>query len=168
MPGIYCNFAERKAKSLLPPGPGVARIANDVCTQLHLLATMLYCSLPIHLQMTLYNVLKFIMKIVLCFCARCSYPWEYEICFTRMLDFWLVFQSFLSFRSFMFPTKIWETARIPKYSRTSMARTLMARLPWLFRTSFSVPWKNPIAADLGWLRVIFLFLYWKWYVVCTH
>ena len=35
------------------------------------------------------------------------------------------------------------------YSRTSMARTLMARLPRLFRTRSWVPWKNPIAADLG-------------------
>ena len=36
-----------------------------------------------------------------------------------------------------------------KYSRTSMARTLMARLPWLFQTRFLVPWKNPTAADVG-------------------
>ena len=31
-----------------------------------------------------------------------------------------------------------------KYSRTSVARTLMARLPWLFRTRSRVHWnKNP-------------------------
>ena len=31
-----------------------------------------------------------------------------------------------------------------KYSRTSVARTLMARLPWLFRTRSRVSWKkNP-------------------------
>ena len=30
-----------------------------------------------------------------------------------------------------------------KYSRTSIARTLMARLPWLFRTRAGVPGKNP-------------------------
>ena len=36
------------------------------------------------------------------------------------------------------------------YDGTSMTRTLMARLPWLFRTRSWVPWKkNPIAADLG-------------------
>ena len=35
------------------------------------------------------------------------------------------------------------------YSRTSMARTLMARLPRLFRTRSRVPRKNPLAADLG-------------------
>ena len=35
-----------------------------------------------------------------------------------------------------------------RYSRTSMARTLMARLQWLFRTLSWVPWKNLIAADL--------------------
>ena len=41
-----------------------------------------------------------------------------------------------------------------KYSRTSLARTLMARLLRLFRTRPCVPWKishNPIAADLGFL-----------------
>ena len=35
------------------------------------------------------------------------------------------------------------------YSRTSVARTLMAHLPWLFRTRLWVPSKNLIAADLG-------------------
>ena len=35
-----------------------------------------------------------------------------------------------------------------KYSRTSIARTLMARLPWLFRTRFQVHLENPIAAVL--------------------
>ena len=34
------------------------------------------------------------------------------------------------------------------YSRTSMARTLMARLVRPFRTRSRVPRKNPIAADL--------------------
>ena len=37
----------------------------------------------------------------------------------------------------------------PKYSRTSMPRTLMARLPRLFRTRSSVPWKILTAADIG-------------------
>ena len=57
------------------------------------------------------------------------------------------------------------------YSRTSVARTPMARLPRLFRTRSWVPnIKNTIAADMtvfGKFRVIF-FLYRKWYVVCTH
>ena len=35
------------------------------------------------------------------------------------------------------------------YSITSVARTLMARLPRLFRTRSWAPRKNPIAADLG-------------------
>ena len=35
------------------------------------------------------------------------------------------------------------------YSRTSVARTLMARLPRLFRTRSRVPRKTPLAADLG-------------------
>ena len=44
------------------------------------------------------------------------------------------------------------------YSRTSVARTLMAHLPRLFRTCSWVSWKkNPIAADVGSFRVIFLF-----------
>ena len=30
---------------------------------------------------------------------------------------------------------------IPEYSRTSIARTAMARLPWLIRTRFSAPTK---------------------------
>ena len=34
------------------------------------------------------------------------------------------------------------------YSRTHVAQTLMACLPWLFRTHSLVPKKNPIAADL--------------------
>ena len=34
------------------------------------------------------------------------------------------------------------------YSRTSVARTLMTRLPRLFRTRSCVPRKNPLAADL--------------------
>ena len=43
------------------------------------------------------------------------------------------------------------------YSRTSMARTLMARLPRLFRTHFKSLGKNPLAADLGLFSVIFFF-----------
>ena len=43
------------------------------------------------------------------------------------------------------------------YSRTSVARTLMARLPRLFRTRSWVPWKNPKAADVESFRVIFFF-----------
>ena len=43
------------------------------------------------------------------------------------------------------------------YSRTSVARTLMARLPRLFRTRSFVPRKNPLAADLGLFSVIFFF-----------
>ena len=35
------------------------------------------------------------------------------------------------------------------YSRTSVAPTLMARPPWLFRTRSWIPRKNPLAADLG-------------------
>ena len=42
----------------------------------------------------------------------------------------------------------WEVpAARSKYSRTSVARTLMARLPRLFQTRSLVPKKNPIAAD---------------------
>ena len=33
------------------------------------------------------------------------------------------------------------------YSKASVARTLMAHLPRLFRTDSQVPWKNPITAD---------------------
>ena len=45
------------------------------------------------------------------------------------------------------------------YGRTSMARTLMARLPWLFRTLSSVPRKKNLkAADLGLFRVVFYFI----------
>ena len=45
-----------------------------------------------------------------------------------------------------------------EYSRTSLARTLMARLPWLFQTRSWVPQKNPIATDFGKFRVIFSFI----------
>ena len=44
------------------------------------------------------------------------------------------------------------------YSRGSEAWTLMARLPQLFQTCSWVPRKNPIAADLGYFRVIFFFI----------
>ena len=37
-----------------------------------------------------------------------------------------------------------------------MARTLMARIPWLFFVTKSLG-KNPIAADLEYFRVIFFF-----------
>ena len=38
----------------------------------------------------------------------------------------------------------WDTSTVElqKYSRTSMARTLMARLPRLFRTRYWVPWNK--------------------------
>ena len=43
------------------------------------------------------------------------------------------------------------------YSINSMARTLMARLPWLFQTHSCVPWKkNSRTADLGY-KGVFLF-----------
>ena len=35
------------------------------------------------------------------------------------------------------------------YSRNSMARTLMARLPWLFELILESLGNNPLAADLG-------------------
>ena len=37
------------------------------------------------------------------------------------------------------------------YSRTLVAQTLSAHLPWLFRTFLESLGKNPIAADLGFL-----------------
>ena len=43
------------------------------------------------------------------------------------------------------------------YGRTSVARTLMARLLRLFRTRFLVPRKNPLTADLGEYKVILCF-----------
>ena len=48
-----------------------------------------------------------------------------------------------------------------KYSRPSVARTLMARLPWRLPSSELVLeslGKNPIAADLGKIRVTFFFI----------
>ena len=44
------------------------------------------------------------------------------------------------------------------YSRTSIAGTLMARLPRLFRTHSCVARKNPWAVELGYFRVIFFFI----------
>ena len=43
----------------------------------------------------------------------------------------------------------WNLKELKKYSRTSMARTLMACLPRLIQTHSLVPWKKPIAVDLG-------------------
>ena len=47
-----------------------------------------------------------------------------------------------------------------KYSITSVARTLMARLPWLIELNFESLGKNPTAANLIKYRVTFLFM-WK-------
>ena len=44
------------------------------------------------------------------------------------------------------------------YSRTSVAPLLMARLPRLFRTRPLVARKSPLAADFGYLIVIFFFI----------
>ena len=44
---------------------------------------------------------------------------------------------------------------LSKYSRTSVAQTLMACLPWLILESLG---KDPIAADLGKFRIIFFFI----------
>ena len=52
------------------------------------------------------------------------------------------------------------------YSRTSMARTLMARLPRLFRTRSWVPRKKIPLLQIGDNLVWFSFLYWKRYIVC--
>ena len=48
-----------------------------------------------------------------------------------------------------FPKATYTEPIVSKYSRASVARTLMARLLRLFRTRSGVPWKNPIAADWG-------------------
>ena len=42
------------------------------------------------------------------------------------------------------------------YSRTSLARTLMARLTWLFKLVFESLEKIPIAAKLGQFKLIFV------------
>ena len=44
-----------------------------------------------------------------------------------------------------------------KYSRTSMARTLMARLPRLFRTCCSVPRKKSHSCKVGIIKGVFSF-----------
>ena len=54
------------------------------------------------------------------------------------------------------------------YSRTSMARTLMARLPRLFRTCSWVPKKNSYNCRVGIISGDFLFLHWKCYISCSH
>ena len=45
-----------------------------------------------------------------------------------------------------------------KYSRTSVARTLMARLPWLCQMVLESLEKHPIAVDLEY-SVLFFFIY---------
>ena len=54
------------------------------------------------------------------------------------------------------------------YSRTSMARTLMARLPRLFRSHSLVPWNKSDSCRSGMIYDDFLFYIEKWYIVCTH
>ena len=48
--------------------------------------------------------------------------------------------------------------QISKYSRTSMARTLMAHLPWLFRTRSWVPWKKFHNCRFGIISDVFFFI----------
>ena len=73
---------------------------------------------------------------------------------------------------FCFENGIWDLiVVIPDsclsiYSNTSVARTLVARVPRLIRTRSRVPRKNPTAADLGFLGW-FSFLYLKCYIVCV-
>ena len=55
-----------------------------------------------------------------------------------------------------------------EYSRTSMARTPMVRLPWLIRTHFLSPYEIlPIAQENKYLRKFSYFIV-KLYVECTH
>ena len=54
------------------------------------------------------------------------------------------------------------------YSITSMARTRMARLPWMTRTLFCSPYKIlPMAQENKYLRSFSYFIM-ELYVVCTH
>ena len=54
------------------------------------------------------------------------------------------------------------------YSRTSVARTLMAHLPRLFRTRSWVPWKKSLGCRFGIIRCVFFFLFRKRYIVCKR
>ena len=54
------------------------------------------------------------------------------------------------------------------YSRTSIARTPMTRLPWLIRNLFMSPYEIlPLAQENKYLRKFSHFIM-KLYVVCTH
>ena len=64
-------------------------------------------------------------------------------------SFWLVFAIFSTFQEDTFVTRI--------YSRTSVARTLMARLPRLFRTRSRVPKKNSFVCRFWIILCDFLF-----------
>ena len=54
------------------------------------------------------------------------------------------------------------------YSRTSIARTLMARLPRLVRTRSWVPWNKSHSCRFGIIQDEFLFYIEKWHIMCTH
>ena len=54
------------------------------------------------------------------------------------------------------------------YSITSMARTWMARLPWMIQTRFSVPTKSFQSSENKYLRTFFPYFIMELYVVCTH
>ena len=53
------------------------------------------------------------------------------------------------------------------YRKTSVARTLMARLPRLFRTRSWVPRKKSLGCRFG-IALCDSSLFWKRYIVCTH
>ena len=77
-----------------------------------------------------------------------------------LLMFVCFFLIWLSLRMFTFQ-------EVQLYSRTSVAGTLMARLPQLFRTRSWGPRKKTLAAD--WDNLVwFSFLYWKQYILCTN
>ena len=55
------------------------------------------------------------------------------------------------------------------YSITSVARTRMARLPWMIRTLFFSPYKIlPIAQENKYLGILFSYFIMELYVVCIH
>ena len=62
---------------------------------------------------------------------------------------------------------LWGFDKATTYSRTSMARTLMARLPRLFRTRSSVHRKKSLGCRFGMIKCDFLFFILKT-VYCVY
>ena len=79
----------------------------------------------------------------------------------------ILYESGLDVQAELLFTVIYSAKTLFLYSRTSIARTLMARLPWLIQTRFCPYEGLPIAQENRYLGKFSYFIV-ELYVVCSH